>query len=527
MDTVNWHHAAVPWTLWPHQQTAVTRLSKAFFEQDQKKLLCACPTGGGKTIIAIEMIRAARALGMRCLFMAPRHELVGQVCKKLDTFAPFSYGKIVADKAVPRSSYAELQVASLDTLVSRIIKRKNLILPPIDFVVMDEAHLYMTELRVALAGAFGSEVKILGLSATPGRHDGRGLGSMFDHIVKVATVRELTEQGFLVPVQYYGPSEPDLARLKIVAGEYAKKAAAERMEPLLGDIPGHWLKLAPERRTAVFAMSVGQSVFLADEFRRHGVAAEHADGSMDEATRDAVFGRFTSGETQVLCNVGLATYGFDLPELSCIVDAAPTRSVISYLQKIGRGIRRAEGKEDCLYIDHAGNWHEHGRVIDERYWSLSGYNVKTRTGRKAGSRVKNQTQLCCPRCSLIFMASLTCPQCGYYFEAKAKRFRVLDGDLVEIAADQKKVGPSEFEQRRFFCQLKGYVEERNAKNPSKPWQMGWASHCFKEKFGAFPPKDWTLMHASAPSIGTRRWIQHRNIARAKAYRKQQAGGGIS
>lgn len=524
MDTVNWHTAPVPWTLWPHQDTAVKRLTRAFFEQDQRKLLCACPTGGGKTIIAIEMIRAARALGMRCMFMAPRHELIAQVCKKFDTFAPFSYGKIVSDKNIPRSTYAELQIAALDTLVSRIIKRKNLILPPIDFVVMDEAHLYMTELRVALADAFGPNVKILGLSATPGRHDGRGLGSMFEHIIKVATVRELTEQGFLVPVRYYGPSEPDLAKIKIVAGEYSKKGAAERMEPLLGDIPAHWLKLAPDRRTAVFAMNVGQSVYLADEFRRHGVSAEHADGSMDDVTRDGVFDRLRSGETQVLCNVGLATYGFDLPELSCIVDASPTKSVVNYLQKIGRGIRRADGKEDCIYIDHSGNWHEHGRVTDERHWSLSGYDVKTRKGRKAGSRVKNQTQLCCPKCTLVFTASLTCPDCGYYFEAKAKRFKVIDGDLVEIAADKKRAGPSEYEQRKFFCELKGYVEERNAKNPDKPWQLGWASHCFKEKFGAFPPKDWVHMVASSPSIGTRRWIQHRNIARAKAFRKQQAVG---
>lgn len=524
VDLNNWHSAPVPWTPWPHQAKAVERLTTQFFEKDQRRLLCACPTGGGKTIIAIEMIREAARRNLRCMFLAPRYELIDQVCKKLDTFAAFSYGKIVADPGVPRSTYAPLQVASLDTLVSRIIKRKNLILPPIDFVVMDEAHLYITDLRVALGNAFGPDCKILGLSATPGRHDGTGLSAMFDHIIRVSTVKELTEQGFLAPGQYYAPTDIDMARIKIARGEYNKQQVAERIEPLLGDIPGQWMELGgQDRRTCVFAQNVGQSVFLAEKFRALGVAAEHADGSMDPDMRRDIFDRFRSGETQVLTNCDLATYGFDLPEMAHVILACRDRSVVRYLQKIGRAARAAKGKAYFVVQDHAGNWHEHGRHDEERFWDLQGYNPKTRKGRKPGTRARNITQLVCPECDHVFSGALTCPQCKYFFEAAAKKFRVIEGELAEIAKDinQAKV-VSEIERRRFYCEVMGYWRNRNANNPpEKHWRQGWVDHTYKARFKILPPKDWVMMQPMTPTLNTQRWIKHHLIRRSKEWQAEK------
>jgi DNA repair protein RadD len=528
MDVTKWHEAPVPWQLWKHQETGVARLEKHFFERDERALVCYCPTGGGKTIMAIEMLRRAAAKGARSMFLAPRQELIGQVCKKLDTFAPFSYGKIVADKKVPRSTYAELQVASLDTLVSRIVKRKNLILPPIDFVVLDECHLYQTDLRMALIAMFGKDCKFMGLSATPGHHDGRGLAPMFDHIIKVASVRELTEVGVLAPGRYYSPSTIDMNKIKLVRNaktgsvEYNGKQVAERLEPLLGDIPGTWLDLGPERRTCVFAQNVGQSVFLADCFRKHGVAAEHADGSMDPDLREDVFERYRNGEIQVLVNCDLATYGFDLPEMSHVILACRDRSVIRYLQKIGRAARSSPGKEDFIIQDHAGNWHEHGRHDEERYWGLEGYSPKKRTGRPSGQRAKNITQLACPECDCVFCGSLTCPECGYFFEAAARRFQVIDGQLEQIAKDQERSKEaSEMDQKLFFCQAMGFLRARNAKHPDRPWRQGWVNYAFKAKFGKLPPDDWVTMDPMTPNMSMQRWMKHYVIKRAKQWQNEQ------
>lgn len=455
------------------------------------------------------MTRAFLEAGKRALFMAPRHELIDQVTRKLDAWLGRRYGVIAASRKGDYDGYARMTVASLDTLVSRIVRRQNFIPPPVELVILDEAHHYITEQRIELVRAFGPDVKILGLTATPGRADGHGLGNLFEHMIAVATVRQLMDAGHLCEARYFAPSAPDLERIKVTAGDYNARQRDERMEPLLGDIPRTWLERAADRRTVVFASSVGQSVFLADRFRELGVAAEHCDGTADVQHRDAVFARFRSGETQVLCNVDLATYGFDLPELSCVVLARPTRSVVRFLQCLGRGLRAAPAKADCLVLDHAGAVHMHGKVDEERYWSLSGIDGGSRTApRKVGARAKNRTALTCPKCKLVFMGTLTCPDCGYFFEQAARAFRVVEGDLVAIGKEER-VDP--LERQYFFLELKYYLEEHNRKWPKRAWKEGWPAAKFRERYGDWPPDHWRAMPARPTSLATRRWIKSRFI----------------
>lgn len=462
------------------------------------------------------------------MFMAPRHELLGQLTQKIDRFAAFEYGIIASSKRSLLSLFQPIQVASVDTLVSRVIKRKNLELPPIDNVILDEVHLYLTPLRNELMKMFPT-ARIIGMTATPGRHDGRALDVGFDELVEIATVGELIAGGYLVQPEYYAPSVPDMKRVKIVAGDWNKAEASARMEPLLEDIVPAWLKRAADRRTVVFANSVEQSIFLAEDFCRHGVTAEHCDGSADHAVREAIMGekgRVKTGETQVLCNVDLATYGFDLPEISCVVLASPSRSVVRYLQRIGRGLRAAPGKIDCLVHDHAGAFYEHGPAEEDRHWSLTGIRDLTgkTTKNKTGQLKKEKLHLRCKRCQHVFGGALTCPQCGYYFEKAAKKFVVVEGELQQIRERSEDV--TELERMRFYCELMGYLLERNRKKAdvkgSRPWSMGWAAHAYQAKYRGLPPKQWDTYDPMPPSLATRRFVKYLHIRRRHQRAKETA-----
>ncbi len=482
-----------------YQHAALDRIAAAFEAGCNAPLLVA-PTGSGKTVIAAEIIRRAVEAGDRCLFLAPRRELVHQTCQKLDTLV-VRYGVLLAGD--PRVHlYAPVQVASVDTLLSRVVRRSRLTLPTFDLVLIDEAHLGITPARQKLLDTW-PDAKRIGLTATPTRKDGRALGILYDDLIEVATPAELTAQGHLVPARYFSVSAPDLSRVHTVAGDYHNGELEKAMNrpALVGDVVQHWLAHAATRRTVVFATSITHSVALADEFVRAGVAAEHIDAGTADADRSEIFRRFRSGGTQVLTNCFLASYGFDLPALACVVMARPTKSLMLYLQMLGRGLRPADDKTDCLILDHAGNVHRHGFATDPRIWTLRGDQALVPAIRQAGERVEAK-MLTCPDCKCMFTGARTCPICGYYFAPKGREVETLDGELVEIGAN---ISADQQERLAFFGELRGFARE-------KGFKPAWAAHKFKDRHGGFPPWSWNDQPALAPSITTRRWVQSRYIA---------------
>jgi superfamily II DNA or RNA helicase len=486
-----------------YQTRAIERIAETFGAGNRSPLLVA-PTGSGKTVIAAELIRRAVDAGERCLFLAPRRELVHQTCEKLDAL-DVRYGVILAGD--PRTHlYAPVQVASVDTLLSRVVRRSRLTLPNFELVLVDEAHLGITSARQKLLDHW-PEAKRIGLTATPTRKDGRALGILYDDLIEVATPAELTAQGHLVPARYFSVSEPDLSRVHTVAGDFHNGELEEAMNrpALVGDVVQHWLAHAATRRSVVFATSIKHSVALADEFVRAGVAAEHIDAGTAEADRAEIFQRFRSGGTQVLTNCFLASYGFDLPALACVVMARPTKSLMLYLQMLGRGLRPADGKTDCLVLDHAGNVHRHGFATDERLWTLAGELALVPPERKVKDRSEPKV-LTCPDCQCVFSGSRTCPECGYYFAPKGREVETLDGTLIEVGAG---LDSDRIDQMQFYLELRGLAHERDFKS-------GWTAHKFKERFGAFPPWSWNDLPAAIPTISTRRWVQSRLIAWKKS-----------
>src|SRR5262249_28319083 len=150
--------------------------------------------------------------------------------------------------------------------------------PDFSLVIVDEAHLSITQARQALLARWPNATRI-GLTATPTRKDGRALGLLYDRLVEPATTADLTRGGFLVPARYFSWPEPDLSHVRVTAGDYNPHDLQNVMNrpSLLGDLVQHWKQHAADRRTVVFAASVLHAVGIAEAFRQAGVAAEHVD----------------------------------------------------------------------------------------------------------------------------------------------------------------------------------------------------------------------------------------------------------
>ncbi len=473
----------------------------------KRKALMVLPTGGGKTVVVSEIIDQALQMKMRVLFLAHRRELISQASKTLHA-AHLPHGIIQAGYTT--RLWEKLQVASIQTVHARAVRSSTIELPEFDLIVIDEAHRSTASSYKDVVKVYPNAI-LCGLTATPCRGDGRGLGECFDTMLLGAEVGELVEGGFLVPTRVYAPSTPNLEGVKIARGDYAENQLAERMDKaaLIGDVVMHWIRLAENRKTVVFATSVAHSMHLAQEFQRQGILAEHVDGTTPMEERDRINQRVINGEIDVLCNCAVYTEGWDLPEISCVILARPTKSIGLFRQMIGRALRPAPGKTDCLILDHAGAVFEHGFIDEPVEWSLKeSHRAKNA---KHQSRKDGQTPklVACPECAAINWQGRPCSACGWRPRAHAAPVHFGEGDLGEVSRLTRKRGKAakvKFERAEFYGMLKALCAQRG-------YKPGWAYYKYLEKFpGTRPNRNWPDVTPSPEFLA---WVRSKMIARAK------------
>lgn len=456
-------------------QTALADAVRQSIRLGHRYPIMQAATGCGKTRIASEIIRMATAKGNRCVFFAPRRELIYQ---SRDTFAELGLqvGVIMAGEDPAPS--AHVQVASFDTVNARN-KRGLLDLPPADLVIVDECHLAVSDTRLEILKQYRQSC-IIGLTATPARGDGKGLGEIFDDIVHGPSISSLMADGYLVPVQYFAPREPNLAGVKTFRGDYQQRSLSERMntpEEINGTVRS-WKKYASDRSTVVFCVTREHGRSMCAAFKRSGVRAEYLDGDTPLAERKGILDRVNSGKTQVLVNILVATTGTDIPRLSCAILARPTKDVTLYLQTVGRVLRPCPeaGKRDAMVLDHSGAVLRHGFVDRPRPWTLeSKEKIADATDRLSRER-RDPKEIVCPKCASVFSGIRQCPHCGEMVVKPGKPIPVhrLDSDPTDFNTREG--------QKIFYATAKAYLEANN-------YQEGWLAHRYHDFFGVWPDAD--------------------------------------
>ena len=405
-----------------------------------KSVILVAPTGSGKTVVSGDVMRSAVEKGSNVLFLAHRIELISQTCDKLCEFglphkiyAPEKDIKRIRSNQMKKHGksfvdpFAKIAVGTVQTVSRRLDK----ITEP-NLIIIDETHLAIASTYQKVVNEY-PKARLLGLTATPVRLDGRPLGEMFQRLVVLAQPKEIAAKGFLVPMRFFSASETvNLSKIKTTMGDYDKKQLAEEMEKprLIGNAVSHYKKLADGRPSIAFCVSVKHAEQTAQAFRDAGYKATAVSGNSTDDDRAAAISGLATGEFDIVCNCGLYIEGLDQPCISCSILLAPTKSLSRYLQSVGRGSRPSKGKTDCIVLDHAGNVLRHGFPYDEREWTLEGAKKKER--KKSDEDDVNITT--CKECFAIFEKELThCPACGNIVpKTVGREISQEDGELVEI-----------------------------------------------------------------------------------------------
>ena len=436
-------------SLWDHQREAARGVAAAWSKSSRKTVLLVLPTGAGKTRTGAHAALNAVAHGLCVLWLAHRDELLTQALDRLtaDGVPVACVGLIRAGRPSTNPA-APVQVASVQTLrawdrAARPFAGARVL------IVVDEAHHATAETYRSIAEGYPGAYT-LGLTATPERSDGVGLGAVFDQLVAPVSVPALIERGLLVPTDVVGPAK------------YSKELAYDPIEA--------WKRWAGDRQTVAFCSSVPEARDLARAFNAAGVPAGCVDGETGSDERARVLRAHRAGELRVVTNVFVLTEGYDDPALEVVL-LARSCSAGGYQQMVGRVRRRgARPEKRALLIDLRGVVHVHGMPDEASVYSLDGAGI-----RRAAQLDAIRT---CDACGAISKLQAICPRCGEEHRAKTREQSVRAqemGRVARVATREEKLAT--WERMVLAAASRGY-------------KLGSAAHKFKAVFGHWPDRSY-------------------------------------
>ena len=460
----------------PYQERLIDQTRQAL--RRNQRVLMQAPTGAGKTAITVYMMGRAAESGKRSMFIVHQNELLSQTSKALWK-QKLEHGMIAAGKSFSR---LPAQVASVQTLVRRLEQYQE----P-DLIIIDECHRSAASTYQAVLDAFPN-AKVIGLTATPARTDGKGLDDTYSELVQGPSIRQLIDAGYLSDYEIFAPpSTLDLSEIKTRMGDYDKKELEQTVDKptITGDAVATYRKHAGGKRCVVMCVSIRHAEHVMESYRAAGVPAEMIEGSMTNREREQVLDRFRSGETLVIANVQLLIEGVDIPSIEVVQWLRPTQSLIIWMQGNGRGLRPSDGKDKLLILDQVGNWSKHGLPDEDREWTLEG---RKKRKRKQDDEADVNVQQC-KHCFHIFRPGPDkCPACGQPVEVRKKaEIQVVDGELEKIDLEaERKARKQEQGKSKGLRDLVLLGVRRGMKNPS-----GWAAHVYCSRAGRKPrPEDY-------------------------------------
>lgn len=446
----------------PYQQTAIDAVAAHQADGHQGVCLVA-PTGAGKSVMGSALASRSIEAGRRVAWLVHRVLLAEQAAEHFARDGMRSVGLVSPNH--PPNPAAQIQVVSIDTVVARGE------LPDADDVIHDECHHSQASTHSEVLDTYLKHgARLVGLTATPQRADGRALGNHFTALVVAAKYSELLEWGNLVPCRVFQPPE------HLTGGELA-------LDPVEA-----WVKHADGQSTFAFTSTKAEAKKLAARFNDIGIGAAVIDDKTSKRERDRIMAGFRAGTIRVLTNVNVLTEGIDVPDARVCLLARNPGHAGTYLQMVGRVLRTAEGKTEARLIDLTGCSLNgvHGLPTADREYALSGRAIK----------VSGESLKVCPECGVpVPIGTRVCDEaeggCGYEWPAPPKREVTIHNlelrEAAEAAGGIEQVGDDlrrrELQRLMDLCAVKG-------------WSVYWATKQYEILFGHKPSKAWMNEAAS-------------------------------
>lgn len=475
------------------QDTTHRELRSGYQAGHQRQVVCA-PTGAGKTYLALRVCDEALQRGKRVLFICDRKTLIDQTSAIADAYGMPPHGIIQADN--PRMAlWRPFQIASAQTIDARGIDDR------FDVVVVDECH---TQMRAVTDLVMATKAAVIGLSATP---FSEGLGKTYSRVINAATMDELVKLGVLTPLRILSCARPDMKGAKTKAGEWTAGEAGRRGLAIIGDVVREWLEHAENRKTIVFGPTVVHATALVEQFKAAGVRAELFTGKTPDSERIELLKEYRKADSSIraLISVEALAKGFDVPDVGCVIDCRPLRKSLStFVQMIGRGLRSHPGKTECLLLDHSGNIVRFADSFSELYFNGL---AELDAGEKLDKEVRRDEEhkaKKCPACGFE-PCGKRCVRCGFesksvslieHEEGRAEELDILGHGRKALAATASAL----------YAMIATHEREKSARRVEQGRPAGnpkgATAHRFRELTGKWPPRSY-VYEATAPTTPTR------------------------
>ena len=486
-----------------YQNLAISNIRKSY-KAGNKNVLLTLPTGAGKTVIFSEITKLAGLKGANVLILVHRKELIDQAGDKL-TKANVKYGIIAAGHKESKSS---VQIASVQTLINRLNNPDQY-----NLIIIDEAHHAVANSWRKIF-EFYKKAKKLGVTATPMRMTGAGLGEIFDDLIVGSTIPELVDKGYLAEHEVYAPpNKLNLDKIRTIRGDYSKKEVEDELDKvdIVGDAVENYRRLGQNKPAIAFCISVKHGQYVTNKFKQAGYTAELITGSMKSEERKTLVDNFKNGKVQILVSIDVVSEGFDVEGCYVAILLRPTQSEALYIQQVGR-VLRPEPNKVAIVLDHVGNTKRHGFVDEIREYDL---HQKAKTKRKGELAPTVET---CEVCFAVYRPQPICPVCGHEKEIRKREITYEDGELVKMKKELRLDEGDPIIEKSTGAKLYFYAWNDDQKKIGFEFSLNRKNakaKCFTEaQFKDFCKKDLYGIHSKHTDFAKKRFIlQFLNLVR--------------
>lgn len=460
--------------LYDYQQRSVNRLTNTYRKGFRAPVL-VLPTGGGKTVTFAYMVRGAVNKGNRVLILAHRVELIKQAAATLRQFG--IHPGFISPKFTPDFT-SPVQCAMVQTMINRLHLYEHF-----DFIITDECHHVASRTYLDIINYYSGAFQ-LGVTATPERLDGKGLGKdhggVYDSIVVGPSTGELIERDKLSDYRIFEPPAGGVQMfgVKKQMGDFNKKQSAEKVDlpTITGCAIDHYEMKMRAKPGVAFCINKQHALNVAADFRSRGWVSYAVSGDTPADEREDILEGIGNG-IDVVTSCDVISEGTDIPAIAGAMLLRPTQSLVLYLQQVGRTLRKYPGKGRAVILDHVGNWERHGLPCWDREWSLEGSNKRRQA---SAQRESIAPVIQCEKCYSVFGATKReCPECGHIREVKsAREVRIIEGELVEV---NKENARRQKQARRREQGAAQSLEELQAIAAARGYKPGWANYVWQSR----------------------------------------------